>query len=206
MSIIKREMEVVIMKKILVVDDAKNIRLLLTTCLEIEGFEVKTACDGNEALKLFDKEYFDLAFLDIKMPEVSGTEVLRRIRKAGVDTPVVIMTAFATVKNAVECTKMGAVQYLQKPFTTEKVRSLLNELLNPCDNNSGIIEELIVSSRDFIEEGKYNEAYGLLKKALSIDPSHAEIFNLIGKVHEKSGNLEEAEKFYKASKLFASTH
>ena len=68
------------MKKVLVVDDAKNIRMLLTKCLELEGYQVKTATNGKDALALFSSERFDLAFLDIKLPELSGTEVLRRIR------------------------------------------------------------------------------------------------------------------------------
>lgn len=93
------------MKKVLVVDDAKNIRMLLTKCLELEGYQVKTATNGKDALVLFSSERFDLAFLDIKLPELSGTEVLRRIRAQGNDTPVIVITAYPTVKNAVECTE-----------------------------------------------------------------------------------------------------
>lgn len=86
------------MKKVLVVDDAKNIRMLLTKCLELEGYQVKTATNGKDALVLFSSERFDLAFLDIKLPELSGTEVLRRIRAQGNDTPVIVITAYPTVK------------------------------------------------------------------------------------------------------------
>lgn len=76
---------------------------------------------------MFSKETFDLAFLDIKMPHFSGTEVLKQIRQNGINTPIIIITAYATVKNAVACTQMGAVGYLQKPFTSEKVRNVLRE-------------------------------------------------------------------------------
>ena len=105
------------MKKVLIVDDTKNIRMLLSKCLELEGFEVDTAADGLEAVRMLSKNDYDLAFLDIKLPEISGTEVLKRIRGIGVDVPVIIITAYATVKNAVDCTKLGSVAYLQKPFT-----------------------------------------------------------------------------------------
>ncbi len=115
------------MKKVLVVDDTKNIRILLSKCLQMENYEVKTANDGHEAVEMFSAESFDLAFLDIKMPYFSGTEVLKKIRDMGIMTPVIIITAYATVKNAVECTQMGAVAYLQKPFSAEKVRNVLAE-------------------------------------------------------------------------------
>lgn len=92
------------MKKVLVVDDTKNIRMVLTKCLELEGYEVMTASDGRQALEMLTQHTFDLAFLDIKLPEMRGTEVLKRIREIGVKTPVIIITAYATVKNAVDCT------------------------------------------------------------------------------------------------------
>lgn len=119
------------MKKVLVVDDAKNIRMLLTKCLELEGYQVKTATNGKDALVLFSSERFDLAFLDIKLPELSGTEVLRRIRAQGNDTPVIVITAYPTVKNAVECTKLQSITYLQKPFTADRLRAVLKEVTPP---------------------------------------------------------------------------
>lgn len=116
------------MKKVLVVDDTKNIRALLTTCLEMEGYEVLAADNGEKALEIFKTEKLDLAFIDIKMHGISGTEVLRSVRQQGIGTPVIIMTAFATIKNAVECTRLGAVEYLQKPFTATKIKNILRTL------------------------------------------------------------------------------
>lgn len=183
------------MKRALVVDDTKNIRNLLTTCLELNDFEVMTASNGEDALKLLLTEPFDLVFLDIKMPEISGTKVLKLMRDASIETPVIIMTAFATVKNAIDCTKLGAVAYLQKPFTLDKVNSVLSELedIGKTDNS---VAKYIKESKMLIENEKFDEAYLYLKKALSIDPSYSESYYLIGKVHESKGNIEEAEKFY----------
>lgn len=189
------------MKKALVVDDTKNIRTLLTTCLELNGYEALTASNGNEALDLFEKEPFDLAFIDIKMPEISGTEVLRKIRYMGIDIPVVIMTAFATVKNAVECTKLGAVAYLQKPFTADKVKTVLEELRD-YDYHEESVKNYLHTTKELINLGKLDEAYSTLKKILSINPSLGECYSLIGKVYELKGNIEEAEKFYNISKQF----
>ena len=118
------------MKKVLVIDDTKNIRNLLSTCLEIRGYKVITADNGIEALKLIkDKEvHIDLIFLDIRMPGISGTEVLKIIKEERIMCPVIIMTAFGTVKNAIECTKLGALIYLQKPFSTDRINTILNEI------------------------------------------------------------------------------
>lgn len=189
------------MKKALVVDDTKNIRNLLTTCLELNGYEVVTANNGIEALEMFQAESFDLAFLDIKMPELSGTEVLRRIRAMYISTPVIIMTAFATVKNAVECTKLGAVAYLQKPFTAEKVTVVLQELMN---NHFHYLEETrqIHSAKSLIEVGKYDEALNLLKGTLSLNPTSSDCYYLIGLSFEKRGDKSIAEKFYKTADIF----
>ena len=103
------------LKRVLVVDDTKNIRLLLTKCLELEGYEVETASNGQEGYEKICGGAYNLVFLDIKLPELSGTEVLRRIRAQGIPTPVIIITAYPTVKNAVECTQLGSIAYLQKP-------------------------------------------------------------------------------------------
>jgi two-component system OmpR family response regulator len=183
------------MPKVLVVDDTKNIRNLLTTCLEIEGYQVLCAENGREVLNLFKQEQFDLVFLDIKLPGISGTEVLRRIREMENTVPVVIMTAFATVKNAVECTKLGAVAYLQKPFTAEKVRHILNEIQASRKNNPVNIDDLLNKSLEFITQHKYDEAFEQLKQALATDPACGKTYHLLAQLYEARGNATESELF-----------
>src|SRR5450756_1813795 len=100
------------MKKILVVDDTKNIRLLLGKSLELEGYTVKYAIDGKQALAMMQAEPFDLVFLDIKLPEIRGTEVLHRIRDMGITTPVIIITAYAlSLIHISEPTRLGMISY-----------------------------------------------------------------------------------------------
>ncbi|MCX7710811.1 MAG: response regulator [Clostridia bacterium] len=192
------------MKKVLVVDDTKNIRTLLTTCLEIEGFEVLTANDGKQALALFENQTFDLAFLDIKMPEVSGTEVLRRIREMGIHTPVIIITAFATVKNAIDCTKMGAVAYIQKPFTADKIRAVISEITSEAFPKVSTPEICLSthSAEALVEQGSFRQAVELLKKALSADPTNPDTYHLLGKSYDGLGEKELADKFYQTAQLF----
>lgn len=191
------------MKKALVVDDTKNIRALLTTCLEINDYKVTTAKSGQEAIDLLKIEEFDLVFLDIRMPEISGTTVLRKIREMSIDIPVITMTAYATVKNAIECTKLGVVAYLQKPFTAEKVKLVLDEVFS-TDDSVDTLEKILKQSRELIKGEKNEEAYEALKKALSINPSCSEVYYLIGRVHEKNGDTKQAQKFYETSERFAS--
>ncbi len=186
------------MKKVLVVDDTKNIRMLITTSLEVEGYKVITASNGNEALEIFQNTSLDLAFMDIKMPAISGTEVLKRIRSIGNNTPVVIMTAFATVKNAIDCTKLGAVAYLQKPFTTEKIKNVLKEIEYLIEDNKLCLD----CAKDLISKNQLDNAEKILKEALIKDAECGEVYYLMGQIHNIKGESDKAEKFYKAAQVF----
>jgi len=185
---------------VLVIDDTKNIRQMLTTCLEMEGYTVKTAGEGRTALQMLSKGRFDLVFLDIKLPLFSGTEVLRQMRETGINIPVIIITAYATVKNAVDCTNLGAVAYLQKPFTAEKVRSSLNELLDfSADKISA--ENIINLARAKIEAGNFKEAERILKGAVSGFTLEPEVYLLLSRVSRGLKNEADAlkyEKLYRA--------
>lgn len=195
------------MRKVLVVDDTKNIRLLLTKCLEIEGFEVITANDGYMALDILKKDDVNLAIIDIKMPQLSGTEVLKKMRSMGIFIPVIIITAYATIKNAVECTQMGAVAYLQKPFTAEKVRSVLKELqIDPKEDNKKI--ELMQKSLKEIErainDNNFNDAISMLKNTITVDPTNEMVYLYLSKAYKGIGDIVNADKFYKTYKIFES--
>lgn len=187
------------MKKALVVDDTKNIRALLTTCLEINGYEVTVARDGFEALEIFKTITFDIAFIDIKLPELSGTKVLKRIRLKGINIPVVIMTAYASVKNAIECTKLGVVSYLQKPFTADKIKMVLKELENITVFN---MNYYLGDCKKLILKNQIDIAFEMLKHALSIDPTFGEIYSLLGLLYEKQNNLLLAKKYYNIAREF----
>lgn len=186
---------------ILVVDDTKNIRALLKKCLETEGHSVVSADNGRDALKLLREQAFDLAFLDIKMPEFSGTEVLREARGLGIGTPVVIITAYATVKNAVECTNLGAVAYLQKPFTAEKVKTVLREFRPEAQPrgqaDGGGLEPVLSRAKRELEEARFAQAERILKAALPEHSLAPELYRLLSEACEKQGKNTEAEQYGK---------
>ena len=179
------------MKRVLVADDTKNIRMLVRKCLEMEGYAVEEAADGEQALQRLRVGDFHLAFLDIKMPIMSGTEVLRAIRAEGSAMPVIIITAYATVKNAVECTQMGAVAYLHKPFTADKLRHVLQEALRP---------DRALAARRLLQEGRDQEALLELKKALGENPLDSTVYRLLAVASARTGRREDAEKYQRLAR------
>ena len=189
------------MKRALVVDDTKNIRRLLTTCLELNDYETDSCGSGQEALKELDSQDYDLIFLDVKMPGMSGTELLKQIRAKGIESKVIMITAFATVKNAIECTRLGVVEYLHKPFTADKITNILSKIAEG-NVNSGL-DKIMEGAKKLIENEKYDEGIMFLKKALAQDPSDAEVYNLLAKCYYAKGEEEKGKKFKDCSKLFS---
>ena len=108
-------------RNILVVEDDHNISELIRMYLEKEGFEVRSAYDGGKAVEEFDRKAPDLVLLDIMLPKLDGISVLRQIRSEGIQTPVLLLTARATVPDKVLALNAGADDYLTKPFDPEEL-------------------------------------------------------------------------------------
>jgi len=115
--------------RILVVDDEESHRIMLRAVLKGEGYEVSEASDGTEAVKAVEQEPFDLILLDIRMRTMDGIEALGEIRKISPLVPVLIMTAYASVKTAVEALKAGAFEYLTKPLDIDELKILIEKAL-----------------------------------------------------------------------------
>ena len=112
----------------LVVDDEKNIRVTLTACLEGLGCRVTAVSTGSEALSAIERQPYDLAFLDLRLKEMSGLDLIQRLLSLNSHLHIVIITAYVTIETAVEAIKRGARDYLPKPFTLEQIRKLVNGL------------------------------------------------------------------------------
>ncbi len=115
---------------ILLVDDEPSILRTLSGLLSDEGFEVKTASNGYEALKFIDSESPDLVLLDIWMPGIDGIETLKEIKKDNPFIQVVIITGHGTIETAIKATKLGAFDFIEKPLSIEKVIVAINNALN----------------------------------------------------------------------------
>ena len=108
-------------KKILVIDDDESVLNMLSVLLKKEGYDVAVSESGDKALKALDGSDFKGVLCDIRMPKVDGLEVLKRARAKGVKSPFIMMSAYGAVENAVEAMKLGAYDYLNKPFQPEEV-------------------------------------------------------------------------------------
>ena len=119
-----------LMAKLLIVDDERNIRRSLITFFESLGHEVRAAENGAQAVALLAETQFDLVLTDYKMAEMSGLELLREIKRRAPECLVILMTAYATVENAVEAMKSGAYDYVTKPFSLEQIQHTVDRALH----------------------------------------------------------------------------
>ena len=189
-------------KKILIVDDEKNIRLTLSQALETLGMPVQTAVDGEEALQKLQDSDFILVLLDLKLPGMDGLEVLRRIRESWPKTRVIMITAHGTIDYAVEAMKLGAVDFLRKPFSPNEIRKLVSQVLERQDEEGEGLpgyQPLIDEARHRLREGGLESAWEFTRRAVAADPGRAEAYNLLGALLEIKHDRLEAQKFYRAA-------
>ncbi|MGH9200949.1 MAG: sigma-54-dependent transcriptional regulator [Vicinamibacterales bacterium] len=116
--------------RILVIDDEAAIRDSLRRILEYEGYEVLQAATGDEGVKLVEREAPDLVFLDIKMPGMDGLEVLQKLRHLVESTPIVVVSGHATITTAVEATRLGAFDFIEKPFGEDRVMVIVRNAVD----------------------------------------------------------------------------
>ena len=121
------------LNRILVADDEESIRWVLSKALKQKGFSVDLAHDGRQALELIKDNCYDLAILDIKMPGITGLDLLDKVREMNNDLLVVIMTAEASMKNAVEAMKRGAYDYITKPFDLDVIDAIIEKVARARD-------------------------------------------------------------------------
>ena len=114
---------------ILVVDDEKDIRDLFQDVLVQEGYQVFTATNGAEAISLGKRNRLDLALVDIKMPGMDGIEAFQKLKKVKKDMEVIMLTGYGSLKTAKEAMRLGAYDYLTKPFDLGLVKNIIREAL-----------------------------------------------------------------------------
>ena len=116
------------MKKILVIDDEAIVRTSCERSLGTEGYEIKMASSGKEGLAFLEKEPFGLVLLDLKMPDMDGVEVLNKINERWPDTKVIMITGYSTVETAVQALRLGAYNFIEKPFTPDTLITAVKEV------------------------------------------------------------------------------
>src|SRR5258706_3375155 len=116
-------------KQVLIVDDEPNLRKILSAQLSRDGYDVMTAEDGEQGLQTLRDHHIDLVITDLKMPKVDGMTLLREALREEPELPIVMITAHGTVDTAVEALKLGAFDYLTKPFDKDEVRQIVAKAL-----------------------------------------------------------------------------
>src|SRR4030042_5077609 len=108
-------------RRVLVVDDEENMRYMLTQILQKGGHSVDAAQNGEKALKRSEENVFDVVLCDVRMPVMDGLEFLKEARSRKLDVPIIMMSAYSTVDLAGEAMKLGASEYISKPFKADEV-------------------------------------------------------------------------------------
>jgi len=156
--------------RILVVDDEKNYLVVLQALLTEEGYEVLTAPSGARALSLVEDDEPDLLITDMRMPRMSGVELIGQLRESFPQLPVIVMTAYGTVENAVEAMKAGAVDYITKPFENQELLLTVGRALrlNRLMTQNRLLREELGKGRGFDqivgESRAMKEVYELVDK------------------------------------------
>ncbi len=158
--------------RILVVDDELNICRSCAKILSRLDYEVNYALNGYDALKMMDADPFDIVVTDLKMSSLGGMEVLRRIKDIYPDTPVIVMTGYASVSSAVEVMKIGALDYLPKPFTPEELRSIIRQAIAE--------RELRLQNRKLL--GAKKKGAALFHQLIGSSPKIKQVVTMIQKV------------------------
>lgn len=164
--------------RILVVDDEESIREFLEIMLKKEGYEVTTAEDGERAKDLLSKKTFEMIISDLQMPKVTGIELLKHVRESYPDIVFMMITAFGTTETAVEAMKMGAYDYLTKPFKIDEVRLNVNNALRS--------QSLEVENRNLKKELK--QEYSFQNLVGNSEPMHR-VFDMIKRVSGTPSNV-----------------
>ena len=179
-------------KRILIIDDEPNVRLMFRTALESAGHEVVESEGGEQGLRRLRQSPADLVLLDLQMPTMGGMEVLRRLRSDENLVPVVIITAYGSVPDAVEAMKLGAIDFLAKPITPDALRMVVVQILERQEGdrpgvpspspgravNASAFAESLRRAKRALNRRDFQEAESFLRAAFALDERSAEVHDL----------------------------
>src|SRR3989440_4021038 len=152
------------MARLLVADDERSMRELLELVFKREGHQVTVVSNGREALEAMQKSSFDLIITDVKMPDVNGIELLRSAREQSPETMVIMMTAFATINSAREAFKLGADDFIQKPFDVDEFKLIVRKALEKRD----LRQENALLKRELHRRGQLGDIIGRSPKMQAV--------------------------------------
>lgn len=160
------------MKKILVVDDERNIQSILKEVLSEEGYSVVTAGTGKGCMDAVNKEFFDAIILDVKLPDIDGISIIENIKKTSGESEIIVISGHATIEMAVEAIKRGAYDFIKKPLSLEKVRIVLRHAIEMHDfrkEKESWDREIEEKYRMVGESTPVQEVKGMIEKVAPLD-------------------------------------
>ena len=205
-------------KEILVIDDNPDIRFLICNILKEQNFEVRSAANYDQALLEINKRLPDLAIIDIKLdkPDKDGIDLLKLITKASQLTPVIMISGHATVQVAIESIKLGAYEFIEKPFSKEKILNYVNRALESSElkKEKDIIENKLFHSFELIGKSPAITKVKKIIEKLSTSESRIMIFGPTGtgkeliarKIHKNSSRSKEPFIIINAALLKENTY
>jgi DNA-binding NtrC family response regulator len=194
--------------RVLIVDDESNVRMMYRAALETEGFDIVEAESGAQAVEKFGKSKFDVAVLDLRMPEMDGLELLQAMRDKNIKTPAVIITAYGDMPNAVKAMKLGAIDFLPKPVTPEELRKLLSEVLarhalpGAPDRPATALKYKsepslhLLAAKRALNDRDFDLAREHLREVIKQNDRIVEPHNLLGVLFEMNDDYDQAKKCY----------
>jgi len=189
-------------KSILIVDDERNIRLTMSQALEPIGIPVQTAVNGEEALEKLREGRIGIVCLDLKMPGMDGMEILRQIKDKWPGTRVIIISAHGNIELAVEAMKLGAIDFIQKPFSPGEIQEIVNQILKREElDESTVVDyhDQLEIARRYINERNFEAASNNARKAIALNPGKPDAYNLLGTLFEIGRDRLKAQKLYRTA-------
>lgn len=178
-------------EKILIVDDEMLVRNFLAETLKRKGMDIMTAENGQKAINILKDNTFDMVFTDMKMPDMTGIDVLRKIKELSPSTIVVVITAFGSIENAVEAMRLGAFNYLIKPFSPDTIEAVIEKAkdhLSLVEENQYLRQQ--VNTKGGVSELKIVGESSVMKKVLE-DVANAAKSNASIFINGESGTGKE---------------
>ena len=150
--------------KILVADDEQSMREFLDIMLKKEGYKVTLASNGEEVLKLAERDIFDLILMDIRMPKLDGIAVLKKVKALSPETIVIMITAYASADTAIRAMKEGAYDYITKPFKVDEIKLIIKNALE----KKNLQKENILLKQVVRDRYHFNNIIGQSPKMLAL--------------------------------------
>lgn len=162
------------LEKVLVVDGDDLVRNFLSEMLNKKKFHVMTASNGEKALSLIKEQSFDLIFTEMKLLDMTGLDLLPKIKENSPHTLVIVITSYASVENAVEAMSLGAFSYLLKPFSPDAIEALLEKATKQCSKENVWNRETPTDAPTII--GESSALKKIIQEIMQVAPSHASVF------------------------------